>query len=39
MTDSAEARKILDEIHNKIDTMESDRAETLIEMLMNEFRG
>ena len=38
MTDSAEARKILDEIHNKIDTMELDRAEALIEMLMNEFR-
>ncbi len=38
MGSSADARKIVDEIHRKIDGMEPDRAEALIEMLMNEFR-
>ena len=39
MGGSAEARQILDDIHGKIDGMEPDRAEALLELLVNEFRG
>ena len=38
MAGSHEARQILDEIHDKVDQLDPDRAEALIEMLMKEYR-
>ena len=39
LEDSDEAVAILDEIHDSIDSLEPDRAEALIELLMQEFRS
>jgi len=38
MRGSHEARQILDEVESKIDQLDPDRAEALIELLMNEYR-
>jgi hypothetical protein len=34
---TAEARRILDEIHERVDTMEPERAEALIELLVRDY--
>ncbi len=38
LADSTEARKILEEIHDKVDSLDTDHARALIELLMNEYR-
>jgi len=34
-----EARAILEEVHERVDRMEPDRAEALIELLIRDYRG
>ena len=38
MKGTQEARQILDEVESRIDQLDPDRAEALIELLMNEYR-
>jgi hypothetical protein len=38
MAGSEEARKVLSEVHDNIDRLEPDRAEALVELLMQEYR-
>ncbi|MAE66395.1 MAG: hypothetical protein CMJ18_19160 [Phycisphaeraceae bacterium] len=37
MTESGEAREVLDEFHQKVDALEPERAEALLELLMKEY--
>jgi hypothetical protein len=39
LEDSEEARRILLEVHDRVDSLDQDQAEAMIELLVEEFRG
>jgi len=39
MAGDEDARRILDELHSRIDSMDPDRAEALVELLTRDYRG